>query len=67
MSADWVMVIITGIYVIATILICCANIKSANATKEQLAEMQKQYAEANRPAIEMELHYIRRAWYVVRL
>ena len=66
MSAEWVMVIITGIYVIATIFICRANIKSANATKEQLAEMQKQYAEANRPAIEMELHYIRRAWYVVR-
>ena len=36
MNADWVMVIITGVYVIATIFICWANIKAANASKEQL-------------------------------
>ena len=41
MNADWVMVIITGVYVIATIFICWANIKAANASKEQLREMQK--------------------------
>ena len=33
MNADWVMVIITGVYVIATIFICWANIKAANASK----------------------------------
>ena len=49
--------IITGIYVIATIIICWANIKSANASKEQLEEMQKQYAETNRPLIELEFQY----------
>lgn len=45
MTAEWVMVIITGVYVIATIFICWANIKAANASKEQLREMQKQFAE----------------------
>lgn len=39
MTAEWVMVIITGIYVIATIFICLANIKAANASKEQLREI----------------------------
>ncbi len=60
MTADWVMVIITGIYVVATIFICWANIKSAKASKEQLKEMQRQYAEASRPVIEIELHFIGR-------
>lgn len=39
MTADWAMVIITGIYVVATIFICWANIKTAKASKEQLKEM----------------------------
>lgn len=66
MTAEWVMVIITGVYVIATIFICWANIKAANASKEQLREMQKQFAETNRPIIELEFHYIRRTWYIAR-
>lgn len=67
MNADWVMVIITGIYVIATIFICLANFKSAKASKEQLREMQRQFDDINRPFIETEFHYERRAWYIVRL
>ena len=39
---DWLMVIITFAYVIATIFICWANIKSAKAAKEELAEIKKQ-------------------------
>ena len=66
MTAEWVMVIITGIYVIATIFICLANIKAANASKEQLREMQKQFAETNRPVVELEFHYSRRSWYIAR-
>ena len=45
---DWLMVIITLAYVIATIFICWANIKSAKAAKEELAEIKKQYAEEKR-------------------
>ena len=48
---DWLMVIITIVYVIATIFICRANIKSAEATKEQLKESQKQFKANNRPYI----------------
>ena len=66
MTADWVMVIITGIYVIATIFICWANIKAANASKEQLREMQREFAETNKPNIELEFHYSRRTWYIAR-
>ena len=63
---DWLMVIITLVYVIATIFICWANIKSAKASKEELAEMKRQYAEENRPHIEVDFCYERRTWYIVR-
>ena len=52
---DWIeqysnslMVLITFIYVVATIEICRANIKSAEATKEQLEESKHQFAENER-------------------
>lgn len=60
------MVIITAIYVLATILICRANIISARASRAQLDEMRKQYEENNRPRIEVELIYERRLFYIVR-
>jgi len=66
MTADWAMVLVTVIYVIATIFICWANFKAANASKAQLAEMKKQYEEDMRPYIEAELIFERRMWYVVR-
>ena len=66
MSSDWIMVIITGIYVIATIFISWANIRSAKASKMQLQVMQQQYADENRPIIEVEFHYTKRAWYFIR-
>ncbi len=42
------MVIITFVYVVATVAICWANIKSAIATRDQLAESKKQYNETKR-------------------
>lgn len=42
---DWLMVIITAVYVIATIAICYYNGKSAKAAKEQLEESKLQAAE----------------------
>ncbi len=66
MNADWAMVFITFIYVVATITICWANIKSAKVSKEQLDEMRRQYAATNRPEIEVEFCYLRRTWYVAR-
>ena len=42
---DWLMVIITLVYVVATILICVFNGKSAKAAREQIEEAQKQQAQ----------------------
>lgn len=66
MNAEWVMVIITAVYVIATIAICIANFCSANASKKQLKEMQRQFEEENRPNIETEFHFERRRCFIVR-
>lgn len=63
---DWLMVGITAVYVVATMLICWANLKSAKASKEQLTEMKLQYAEENRPRIETEFCYVQRTWYIIR-
>lgn len=45
---DWLMVIITAIYVIATIAICWANVGAAKATREQLVESRRQYEDKKR-------------------
>ena len=45
---DWLMVGITFVYVVATIFICRANIRSAKASKEQLAEMKREHEESIR-------------------
>ncbi len=49
-TTDWIMVVITGIYVIATVFIFIANNKSANVTRAQLAESKQQYSETKRLA-----------------
>ena len=48
MITDWLMVGITAVYVVATIIISYANIKSANATREQLTESKRQYEDKKR-------------------
>lgn len=63
---DWMMVGITVVYVVATIFICVANWKSANASKKQLAEMQEQYEADNRAYIEVELIYEKRSFFGLR-
>lgn len=45
----------TAVYVIATIAICWANIKSANATKKQVKESKLQYEESKRLQIAPQL------------
>ena len=66
MTSDWAMVFITLVYVIATIFICWANFKSAKVSKEQLIEMQKQFEENNRPYVEVEFIFVKRAFYGLR-
>ena len=66
MDSNWAMVIITSVYVIATIVICVANIKSANASKKQLIETKKQYEDSDRPIVEAEFLYINRLLFGIR-
>ena len=63
---DWLMVVITFVYVVATICIMRANNKSAKATREQVDEMRYQFAEMNRPSISVELVYEKRSFYMLR-
>ncbi|SFC14515.1 hypothetical protein [Clostridium uliginosum] len=48
---SWSIIILTGVYVIATIAICIFNYKSAKATREQIVESQRQFEESNRPYV----------------
>lgn len=56
---DWLMVGITFVYVFATIFICVANVKSAKATKEQLAESKRQFDEENRAFVTVTFDIVR--------
>lgn len=50
---DWLMVFITAVYVIATILICISNQKSAKAASEAVDESKKQFEKS----IELQKQY----------
>lgn len=56
---DWLMVIITAIYVVATIIICYFNGRSAQAARIQTDEMIRQYNLANRPRVTIYFDIIR--------
>lgn len=58
--------LITAVYVVATIFICWANIQSANASKAQLKEMQRQFYSINRPIVSVEIVYLRRVFWALR-
>ena len=66
MLTDWLMVIITAIYVVATIFICVYNGKSAKAAKMQTEEIRKQFYATNRPLLSVEIVYLRRAFFALR-
>ena len=51
MITDWLMVIITAIYVVATILILRANQKSAKITEKQLEASKLQFMETQRLSV----------------
>ncbi len=61
------MVIITFVYVFATILICIFNGRSAKASREQVSESQRQFNETNRPYITCEYILINRLLCGIRI
>ena len=64
---NWVLVIVTMVYATATIFICIYNYRLAKATREQVIELKRQYDSENRPYITVELIYVRKAFYGLRL
>ena len=56
---DWLMVGITFVYVVATIFICRANMKSAEATREQIAESKRQFEEESRAYVTVSFDVVR--------
>lgn len=59
--------LITFVYVVATIVICRANIKSAVATREQVSEQKKQFEEENRAFITIDIEIIRSGLLALRI
>ena len=49
--ANWTLVVLTAVYVIATIFICLANRRAATAANLQTEEMRKQFAESSRARV----------------
>lgn len=64
---DWIMIWITAVYVIATIAICVANIKSADATRKQLQEQQRQFNESNRAFVTVTFEIVRSGLAMLRI
>ena len=59
LGSDWTMVVITAIYVIATILICLFNGLSAYQSKKQINESKRQFDEQTRACIDISFVIIR--------
>ena len=66
MITDWLMVAITSVYVIATVFICIANIRSAAAARKQTEELQRQFYATNRPIVTVEVIYLKRCYLGLR-
>lgn len=67
MTSDWAMVLITGVYVLATIIICYYNAQSATASRAQTEESKRQHEADSRARIVYELVYERKAFYGLRI
>ena len=61
------MVMITFVYVVATVEICRANINSAKATREQNEELKRQFDEENRAFVTVSLEVIRNGLTVIHI
>ncbi len=62
-----VMIILTAIYVIATIVISIFNIYTSKATRDQIKESRKQFNEANRAFVNIDFEVIREALFVLKI
>lgn len=63
MSVEWAMFFLTLINVVASIIICVANLKSAKASMRQVKEMKVQFEENTRPYIDVEFVLINKIFF----
>lgn len=64
---DWILVILTAIYVVATIFISVYNARSSKATRDQISESRAQFIDANRAFINIDFDIIRDALFVLKI
>jgi len=64
--SEWMLVLLTAVYVIATFFIYRNNSRFLEATKEQINEMKRQFDTHNRPYIIVELVFEGRLFYGLR-
>ena len=50
-NQGFIMVVLTFVYVSATIILCVFNFRSAKATREQVVEQKREFDEKNRPIV----------------
>lgn len=65
--ASCLTVIITALYLAATIVICVFNGKSAAAAREQTEEIKKQFYAVNRPVLTVDAVFLRKNLLALRL
>lgn len=61
------MVIITALYLSATIIMCVFNGKSAKAAKEQTQELKNQFYAVNRPVLTVNAVYLEKGFWIIRI
>lgn len=66
-NPDWIIAVMTCVYVIATIVICIFNYKSAKACQEQVQEARKQFKDTNRAFITISFEVVRNGLMVLHI
>lgn len=62
-----IMIILTAVYVLATIFIWLSNRSSAIATRDQIKESHAQFVDANRAFVNIDFEIVRDGLYVLRI
>ena len=65
--AEWFLVALTAVYVVATILISVYNARSSKATRDQIKESRAQFIDANRAFINIDFDIIRDELMVLKI
>lgn len=65
--AEWVMPVLTFVYVVATIFISFSNYRSSKATRDQIKESRDQFVDSNRAFVNVDFEIIRSGLLVLKI